>query len=321
MSTVFNKAWINALLNQADSSKRIFPMGNSGGLRNVVTKRDAPIMREFTAGGKEYIRDAARTWTGIVSGAFATPRNEGIINGFRCKPYGVYIVDRGQNVIGVLSSATGNCDVCNCDSDYRNTGIACSKIMRDPYNLLWMPLYANDGTRNGILLDSGAYLYPIPVDQESVYATFGFNDGKNNASEIMFAFDFQQDFKDSTLSMIPCSSFTDWQPSMIRGLIDVCPVFSAIDDTTFTVELQTADGDAVNTTLAQGFILADFTLKNVTQSTTITITSVTESTSTPGQYIFIFPAVAEGDVLQLIPSKTGFDCTCVANTVIATPAS
>lgn len=322
-ATVFNLAWITALINQDDSSKRFFPLANSGGLRNYKTERPDPLTQEFDAGGKVFIRDAVRNNQFFVIGNAASPRFNGIVNKFRCQQYGVYIIDRQQDLIGVLSSSIGNCGTCNCNSDYQNTGLACSTTMADPYNLIWVPLYANDGTRNGIALndDETAFLYPIPVDQESVYAKLVFNNAKDTVQGNMVNFDFAVDFRDSTLSMIPCSSFPDWQPTMIRGLVDVCPVFSSIEQTEFVVQVQTNDGNAVNPTLAQGWVVGDFTLRNTTTSLNVTITSVTESPTVAGQYTIVYPSQSLGDEMLLTATKTGYDTTCFAATPFAIPMS
>lgn len=316
-TTTFNKAWIDALLNKTDASKRFYPLANSGGLRNFKTERADPIMQSWDAGGKSFIRDESRTVEFFVMGIAGATRNNGIINGFRCKPYGVYIIDRQQNFIGILSSTTGNCGTCNCNSAYKNTGVACSAEMADPYNLIFVPLYADDGTQNGILLDSGAYLYPIPVDQESIYAKLMFNDAKTTVQGNMVRFDFVQTFKDSTLNYIPCSSFADWQPSMIRGLIDVCPVYHDVDNTFTVVDFATSDGDAVNATLATGWLVGDLILKNLTTNLTVTITSVVESTTKPGQYTLNYASQGNGAVMLLTATKTGFDTTCFAATQFA----
>lgn len=317
MATVFNKLWIDALLNKTDPSKRFYPLANSGGLRNFKTERADPIMQSWDAGGKSFIRDESRTVEFFVMGIAGATRNNGIINGFRCKPYGVYIIDRQQNFIGILSTTTGNCDTCNCNSAYKNTGLACSPQMTDPYNLIFVPLYADDGTQNGILLDSGAYLYPIPVDQESIYAKLMFNDAKSTVQGNMVRFDFVQTFKDSTLNMIPCSSFTDWQPSMIRGLIDVCPVLYTIENTFSIIDFATSDGDAVSSTLATGWVAADLTLFNVTDNLAVTITSVTEDESMPGRYTINYASQTNGDIMRLSATKTGFDTTCFESTTFA----
>ena len=323
-NTVFNLAWINALLNKSDSSKRFFPLANSGGLRNFITDRPDPIMQEFSAGGKVFIRDSVRNNKFFVIGSAGSTKNNEIINGFRCQAYGVYIVDRQNNIIGSLSSTTGNCGTCDCNSSYSNTGLACSPLMADPYNLIFVPLYANDGTRNGIALTDDVdspMLYPIPVDQESIYAKLIFNNAKDTVQGNEVNFDFAADFKDSTLQMIPCSSFTDWVPSMIRGLIDVCPVFTEVDQTTFTVQLETNTGTAVQKTLAQGWVIGDFTLYNVTDSAPVTILTVTESATTSGEYVFTYASQTLGDELLLSATKTGFDTTCFAKYPTVVPAS
>lgn len=321
-NTDFNLAWITARLNQIDSSKRFLPLANSGGMRNFSSERPDAIMQTFDAGGQAFIRDSVRTNKFFLTGNAGSFEYNKVINNFRCKQYGVYIIDRQQNIAGVLSSTVGNCGTCNCNSGYGNTGVACSPAMADPYNLIWVALYADDGTRNGISLnsDNTAYLYPIPVDQESVYAKLMFNNAKDTIQGNMVVFDFDPAFVDSSLSIIPCSSFTDWIPSMIKGLVNVCPVFSVIDQTAFTVQLETSSGTAVQKTLAQGWVDADFTLRNTTDNANVTFTSI-ESETMPGEYLFTMPSQTLGDQMLLTASKQGFDATCFASTPFAIPNS
>lgn len=323
--TVFDLTWINARLNETDSSKRFFPLANSGGLRNFVTERPDPIMQNFDAGGQVFVRDSVRNNKFFVIGGAGSARYNGIINGFRCQQYGVYIIDRQQNVIGILSSSTDNCGTCNCNSSYSNTGLACSPAMADPYNLIWVPLYDSSGNRNGISLNSDdtAFLYPIPVDQESVYAKLVFNNAKDTVQGNMVNFDFAADFKDSTLDIIPCSSFTDWIPSMIRGLVDVCAEYVSIEQQDVVIKLVTQDGDAVNPTLAQGLTtIADWDFNDLTQSQTLTVASITESPS--GTYAIHFSNLTVpdlGDEILLTITKNGYDFTCVSNSTFIIPLS
>ncbi len=72
-----------------------------------------------------------------------------------------------------------NCTPCKCDNTLSNTGFACTPIGKVAKKLLAMPLYANDGTKNGILFsstinqafftalinetDASKRLYPLPT--------------------------------------------------------------------------------------------------------------------------------------------------------------
>lgn len=93
----FNAAYFSALVNQADKSKRWFPLPE---LKNVVDERAENRTQTFDDGSSVFIAEGDRSFTGLL--VKGTPRLKGKIESARCVEVGVYIVDKNGNLIGVL---------------------------------------------------------------------------------------------------------------------------------------------------------------------------------------------------------------------------
>lgn len=102
-------------------------------------------------------------------------------------------------------------------------------------------------------------------------------------------------------------------PLDFQGLVDVTMgTATGISTTAFTIPMDYIYGGMGRLPFEAG-ILADFTLYNVTDASSVTITSVTE---TDGSYAFVIPTQTSADVLRLTFSKTGFECTNVLSITI-----
>lgn len=159
------------------------------------------------------------------------------------------------------------------------------------------------------------YLYPIKVDRQSFVPTF--RKKTNTLSQgIMFKFNWDMTEQDRNLRMITASE-AGYDLTLLTGLYNVCAVFSSITQTSFVVELRTMGGGTViNPTLVEGLVIGDFALYNETDSAAVSISTVTESN---GVYTFTFPSQTLGDVLQLTPTKSGYDFTEVVEEDIQIP--
>lgn len=105
---------------------------------------------------------------------------------------------------------------------------------------------------------------------------------------------------DANLRMIEASKITA-DLLGVNGLIDVVAgTPSNITTTGFGVQLNTNFGGVTSKIPATGLELTDFQINEVSPTPgPVTITSVTESTTTPGLYTFVFPAATSGDVLEV----------------------
>lgn len=102
--SVLNKAYFDALTNQADPSKRLYPVATDGGLKDVDQMRGQIVTRTFTDGDDEFIRQGTKPFKGWITGRYATPQYAAKLESVRCDRMGVYKPDRGGNLVGSLSA-------------------------------------------------------------------------------------------------------------------------------------------------------------------------------------------------------------------------
>jgi hypothetical protein len=174
----------------------------------------------------------------------------------------------------------------------------------------------NDENIIGYEPDADGKVYPIAVDNNSfdprlVDATDAL------VQKILVAFNFADSMRDEFLVMLTEDDYT-FDAINSKGLLDVTSANSAITTTTFTVTLSTAYGSVASPVKVKGLVLGDFTLAELSPTPgAIVITSVTESAD--GVYDFVIPAAKSADVLELTPSKNGFDFTAVVANTITIP--
>jgi hypothetical protein len=174
----------------------------------------------------------------------------------------------------------------------------------------------NDENIIGYEPDSDGKVYPIAVDNNSfdprlVDATDAL------VQKILVAFNFADSMRDEFLVMLTEDDYT-FDAINAKGLLDVSSANSAITTTSFTVTLSTAYGSAASPVKVKGLVLGDFSLAELSPTPgSISITSVTESAD--GVYDFVIPAATSADVLELTPSKNGFDFTAVVANTITIP--
>ena len=95
LGTPLDSTSVIALLNQADSSKRWFPLGT---FENVTMEKAESSFEEAPSGKKVFIKQGKRSFAGELWST--TPTLLGKIQDNRCVEFGVYIVDVNGNLIG-----------------------------------------------------------------------------------------------------------------------------------------------------------------------------------------------------------------------------
>lgn len=170
----------------------------------------------------------------------------------------------------------------------------------------------NCGNLVGEISADGTKLYPLPIN-EKTFAPILREETFDSAGGIDLTFDFAQTLKDKNLRGIEASEMTA-DLLKIEGLRDVTTIISGISTTGFTAA-QTLKFDEFLSAapVATGWVLADFTLFNITDSATVTPTSVTESPD--GTYTFVIPAATSADEMRLRSNKNGFDMGDVLFTI------
>lgn len=160
--------------------------------------------------------------------------------------------------------------------------------------------------------DGSTDLNPIMIDEQS-FNTKLVKKGDDAIEKIQVNFNFRQTEKDSELRILLLADL-DFDPlTDFFALLDVESTHSAITTTTFTTTLVDGYGNAV-----ENLVLGDFALAELTPTpATITISSVTESAA--GVYDFVIPAESSADVLELTPTKSGYDFVAVVADTITIP--
>lgn len=154
-------------------------------------------------------------------------------------------------------------------------------------------------------------LKPLRIEKNTLYAKYE-PKTNDNVERIMITFTFSVLEKDADISYFNYTEdgtgagVLSADPLDFRGLIDVTMgAATDITTTTFTIPMTYIYGGMIKTPF-EGGLLADFTAYNVTDSSSITITSVTE---TGGSYAFVVPTLTAADVVRITFAKTGFQST------------
>jgi len=162
--------------------------------------------------------------------------------------------------------------------------------------------------RDGNLVGNGktaGYLYPFRVADQSINAdAMHAQDGEVPEIKLRFNFDSTED--DADIQLIESTEMS-YDVRNLEGLYDVFGVFSSITATGIVVDLRTHFGTAKNPNRVTGLEVGDFVLTNKGTGVAVTITSVTESTVTPGIYTFVIPSQTSGQKLKLSFTLTGYD--------------
>lgn len=130
---------------------------------------------------------------------------------------------------------------------------------------------------------------------------------------IMFSFSLSNLMLDQNINFIPATSMAV-NPLSLESLRTInSSSASGISTTAFTVSLSYIYGTAFVKVPLVGAVVGDFTAYNVTDTASITLTSVTENPD--GTYAFVMPAQTSADVITLSLAKTGFEMTPLSITI------
>jgi hypothetical protein len=97
-----NSAYVTALINQADDSKRWYPVGP---LKNVAGERADALMETFEDGSKVFIRQGVRSFTGLVLKGGPELLNQ--LNSNRCSSFGAFMIDSNGSLYGKVKNDDG----------------------------------------------------------------------------------------------------------------------------------------------------------------------------------------------------------------------
>jgi len=324
--TAISKAVVTALINNDDPTKRWYPWPN---MLNVENTRPEPEYETFNNNSKQLTQQNIRTVKGLITNAgqlgAASPKMKGKIESSQCGDIGVYYVGVNGSITGKVSPDS-ECVGCGCGVIMDNSGYQCDLTLASvTQRFIAVPIYDSEGALNYFERADGTKIYPVKLNQATVFANVvPAIDKAVNKLELSFDFDsFEQD---QFLVTVPCSEVGGSYLTTITGLIDICGDVSDIAVTGFTIELKSDFG-----VLLEGITAANFydanpaslgvpnKIYNKTQDTSITITSVTESSD--GVYDVVIPAQTPGDILIIYIFKEGYDTTCVYDNPVVVAAS
>jgi len=139
---------------------------------------------------------------------------------------------------------------------------------------------------------------------------------------VMVSFDLSELEKDADIAYINYGTGANDVQVIITdytGLIDITMnAATGITTTVFIVDIDFIYGPQLDKSAAEGFVLADFTLAEISPTPgALAITSVTESLTVPGRYTFVTPARTSADVHRLTFAKDGYEAASTID--ITTP--
>lgn len=99
-----NQAYFDALINQADTTKRWYPLPP---MKNINDVRGDNKTFEFDDQSVEFLAEGARKFIGMIAGGKSganSPQMKGLIENIRCGDYSFYVVSVSGQLIGNVSS-------------------------------------------------------------------------------------------------------------------------------------------------------------------------------------------------------------------------
>lgn len=170
---------------------------------------------------------------------------------------------------------------------------------------------------DGKLIGMNGYdgnLYPINVQKSTLDIKPIFNNGAET-DFLAMTFDWSSKERDENLDYMLADTGVDL--TSYTGLIDIYSTYSNIALTGFKVALTDGFGAINDRGVLEGLVAGDFALYNISGSSAVTITTVTEAPG--GIYAFVIPSQGATEQLRLTPTKTGYDFQNVVSNVIILP--
>jgi len=97
--TTLDQAWLDALINNTDKSKRWYPLPV---ITNPADVRDDPTYQEFDDNSRSITQLGRRTYSGMVLDH--SSRYLAKLESWACQNFSVYEVDKCGNLVGNISS-------------------------------------------------------------------------------------------------------------------------------------------------------------------------------------------------------------------------
>ncbi len=102
-ATTLNKAWVDALLNHTDTSKRWYPTPE---MKNITSEKDDADYETYEDDSMYFIKEKPRKFTGLFPATYAQYKSK--LEAVRCvNNTGVYMIDVEGNIIGLTNGSDG----------------------------------------------------------------------------------------------------------------------------------------------------------------------------------------------------------------------
>lgn len=179
-----------------------------------------------------------------------------------------------------------------------------------------------DGSIYGKVKYNNGLLYPIEVQASSFYGKLVFSTD-TTIEKIMLGFEWGVDERDEDLRMIQSVSITGINLASVSGLINAYVEVVSCGQTSSVLRIYNQYGNMVTGSPVEGLVVTDFVssvtgtgsrIRNTTTNADVTITTVTESTTTPGTYTLAYTSQTVGNKLQPLIKKNGLDGSTMIGT-------
>lgn len=180
-----------------------------------------------------------------------------------------------------------------------------------------------EGNLIGMKVGTDGFLYPLPINAQSIVAKVVLGNDKNVTS-VMLDFEFPAFMNDADIRMIAGSAFPDFSPLTIAGLLDVNAKLVSVTDTVLTIDLSTPSPDLSAPITIQGWVTADFlssntsTLGKIYDVTDTVDKTITAAEISAGRYTLTYSTLIT-KTLILAAKKNGYDATQFTSIAIVTP--
>jgi hypothetical protein len=156
------------------------------------------------------------------------------------------------------------------------------------------------------LTGTNEFLYPIPVQRESLNAKY-IMATDSTVEKVSIAFDWDMAVSDGQLSYMDVED--DVILTDLKGLLDVKATYSGISQTGVTITLEEIYGGVGSKNKVSGLVSGDFVFYNVTDSSAVTASTFTETSD--GVYAVTFTSQTVADVIRVTPTKNRYDFSAV----------
>lgn len=164
----------------------------------------------------------------------------------------------------------------------------------------WGVYITSDSGNFGGIERTAGKLYPYRLSDNTLNAMWQFQTG-STLGQIMMALEFLHTDLDENFSFIDASDISIDLSSQFKGKLDtkISQVTSARGATTFSVDIYSDYGNAKTKDPIENLVAADLSLYNITTSSAVTISTLTESTTIPGRYVVTFTSQTTTNDLRL----------------------